>query len=142
MPICPRCGKTLSSDQALSYHLNRKYKCNTWVCQKCDTLFNTKFDLNIHQLKCLGDRCTNTETLKDKHSHNFYSKLLTLPMVFVEYDINSDLITYITPNSHTLVPKLGEIVGHKKAMLKTVFPKLTHVCDSNGISCYTLNKVT
>ena len=50
MPICPKCGKCLSSEQALSYHLNRKYKCGTWKCIKCDKLFDTKFDLNIHEM--------------------------------------------------------------------------------------------
>ena len=137
MPICPRCGKTLSSDQALCYHLNRKYKCNTWVCQKCETLFNTKFDMNIHQLKCLGDR--NTTPPKEPCSNAFYSKLLTLPMIFIEYDPSSELITYVTPNSYSLVPKLIEIIGHNKSILQSTFPKLNKICDSNGVSCYMIN---
>lgn len=53
MPICPRCGKCLSSEQALTYHLNRKYKCGTWNCVKCLTNFNTKFQLQIHEMECL-----------------------------------------------------------------------------------------
>jgi transcription elongation factor Elf1 len=52
MPICPRCGKTLSTDQALSYHLNRKYKCNSWVCKFCNRNFETRFSLNIHENQC------------------------------------------------------------------------------------------
>jgi len=55
MPICPRCGKCLSSEQALTYHLNRKYKCGTWNCVKCLTNFNTKFQLQIHEMDCLGN---------------------------------------------------------------------------------------
>lgn len=136
MPICPRCGKTLSSEQALCYHLNRKYKCNTWICQKCDTLFNTKFDMNIHQLKCLGDRCSNISTPNEACSNGFYSKVMTLPMIFIEYDSSSELITYVTPNSYSLVPKLNEIVGHKKAVIQSSFPNLHQICDSNGVSCY------
>lgn len=135
MPICPRCGKTLSSDQALCYHLNRKYKCNTWVCQKCETLFDTKFDLNIHQLKCLGDRSTP----KDNCSKDFYSKLMKLPMIFVEYDPLSELITDVTPNAYNLIPKLNEIIGQNKSLVTNTFPKLNQVCDSNGVSCYTIN---
>ena len=52
MPICPRCGKSLTSEQALCYHLNKKFKCASWKCQKCSQVFDTKFMLNIHQLKC------------------------------------------------------------------------------------------
>jgi len=52
MPICPRCGKSLSSDQALTYHLNKKYRCGSWECQKCDKKFDTKFDKNIHEMNC------------------------------------------------------------------------------------------
>ena len=56
MPICPRCGKCLSSEQALTYHLNKKYKCGTWKCSKCDMNFGTKLDLNLHQMACCGYR--------------------------------------------------------------------------------------
>lgn len=52
MPICPKCGKSLTSDQALTYHLNRKYKCGTWNCMECGKNFNTKFDLKIHEMNC------------------------------------------------------------------------------------------
>lgn len=53
MPICPRCGKCLSSDQALTYHLNRKYRCGTWKCVKCNIIYNTKFQLQMHELQCM-----------------------------------------------------------------------------------------
>jgi len=52
MPVCPRCGKCLSSEQALNYHLNKKYKCGTWNCTKCDQKFDTKFDYKIHEMNC------------------------------------------------------------------------------------------
>lgn len=57
MPVCPRCGKSLSSEQALAYHMNKKFKCNTWKCMKCSKILNTKFDLNIHEMKCMEHRC-------------------------------------------------------------------------------------
>lgn len=52
MPICPRCGKCLSSEQALSYHLNKKYKCGTWSCMKCTTKCDTKLQLQLHEMHC------------------------------------------------------------------------------------------
>lgn len=56
MPICPRCGKSLSSEQALSYHMNKKFKCGTWKCMKCSKQFDTKFALNIHEMNCIESR--------------------------------------------------------------------------------------
>ena len=61
MPICPRCGKCLSSEQALTYHLNRKYKCGTWNCVKCLTNFNTKFQLQIHEMECIAQRSNSVK---------------------------------------------------------------------------------
>lgn len=52
MPICPKCGKLLTSEQALTYHLNRKYKCGTWKCFKCDKVCKTKLDLQMHEIHC------------------------------------------------------------------------------------------
>lgn len=52
MPICPKCGKSLCSEQALSYHLNKKFKCGTWKCITCSTSFDTKLSLQLHELKC------------------------------------------------------------------------------------------
>lgn len=66
MPICPRCGKSLSSEQALQYHLNRKFKCGTWKCLKCSSSFDTKFDLNIHEMNCVDGRvdCPSYDVLR------------------------------------------------------------------------------
>ena len=37
MPTCCRCGKNLSTQQALQYHYNKKFKCNfAWKCQICE----------------------------------------------------------------------------------------------------------
>ena len=52
MPVCPRCGKSLCSEQALMYHLNRKYRCGSWKCEKCNIDFDTKFNLSLHKIKC------------------------------------------------------------------------------------------
>jgi hypothetical protein len=56
MPICPRCGKCLSSEQALAYHLNKRYKCGTWKCLKCKTGFDSKFQLQLHEFNCIENR--------------------------------------------------------------------------------------
>jgi len=53
MPVCPRCGKCLSSDQALTYHMNKKFKCGSWKCFKCSTVLGTKLDLQMHHMHCL-----------------------------------------------------------------------------------------
>ena len=39
MPIYPKCGKSFSSEQALTYHLNKKYKCGTWKCAACNSAY-------------------------------------------------------------------------------------------------------
>ena len=52
MPICPRCGKSLTTDQALQYHLNKKFKCNSIKCEKCNQTFETKLKLQMHMMHC------------------------------------------------------------------------------------------
>jgi hypothetical protein len=64
MPICPRCGKSLSSEQALSYHLNRKYRCGTWKCISCMHVYDTKLQLQLHEMKC----CTQQRDYPDYHA--------------------------------------------------------------------------
>lgn len=91
MPICPRCGKCLSSDQALTYHLNRKYRCGTWKCTKCNDIFNTKFHLQMHELSCI----------KVEDNTPMVDYLLTLykslPNVIVSVD-KENLVSNCTPN--------------------------------------------
>lgn len=72
MPICPKCGKSLSSEQALAYHLNRKFKCGTWKCMKCSKQFDTKFDLNIHEMNCITQRidCPSYDILRLFYTHS------------------------------------------------------------------------
>ena len=92
MPICPRCGKCLSSDQALTYHLNRKYRCGTWKCNKCNEIFNTKFQLQMHEMKCLTTDSEflppNTDLLLQMYNN--------LPFIIVD-KYNQNDIKYVSP---------------------------------------------
>lgn len=138
MPICPRCGKNLSSEQALTYHLNRKYRCNTWVCSKCTVVFSTKFDLHIHQLKCLQTEKVKIEASYPEHSMDFLTNLVKLPFIICEYDVNNT-ITYITPTSFELIPDLNNVINKNKTCISETYPNLKNVYDKNGITCFTKN---
>ena len=75
MPICPRCGKTLSTYQALEYHLKKKNKCGSIKCKICDKTFETKLALQMHCLECEGSSQLNyDEGLKVCHSILLYRK--------------------------------------------------------------------
>tara|TARA_B110000977_G_scaffold74809_1_gene101070 strand:+ start:3165 stop:3614 length:450 start_codon:yes stop_codon:yes gene_type:complete len=104
MPICPRCGKSLSSDQALTYHLNRKYKCGTWKCHKCHECFDTKFALNIHTNQCNPER---------KYVTPSYDILLNIYLkskcLFLEIDSHNII--------HTISPNCKEILGYQQKEL-------------------------
>ena len=80
MPICPRCGRHMSSEQALMYHLNKKYKCCTWKCYKCNENFNTKFQLQLHEMLCINDIQTPIDT---EHLMKVYNNL---PIPIIEYN--------------------------------------------------------
>lgn len=127
MPICPRCGKCLSSEQALTYHLNRKYKCGTWNCVNCKTHFNTKFQLQMHEMECLGDRSSatlpNTDMLLDVYH--------ALPFVCVH--LNSDTLRadVVSPQAATVLQTpVKTLQGMtKKEMIQwiqTHCPDVTH----------------
>ena len=108
MPICPRCGKSFSSEQALCYHLNKKYKCGTWKCAKCQTVFDTKFALKIHTMQCEEYSIDNTPS---------YDVLSTIyrksPNVYIECD-NNGVIHSISPSvQHMYGYSQGELVGKK-----------------------------
>jgi hypothetical protein len=112
MPICPRCGKCLSSEQALTYHLNRKYKCGTWNCTKCATNFSTKFQLQIHEMSCIGDR----EQHKTGYMHPSTDTLLkiynSIPMIIMELDTVHKNIVNISPQcEHLLGIKQEHLLG-------------------------------
>ena len=52
MPICFKCGKNLATDQSLQYHLQKRVKCNTLMCQGCKKQFPNKLLLDNHKHEC------------------------------------------------------------------------------------------
>lgn len=56
MPSCPRCGKSLSTNQALDYHLNKKFKCALNSCQICKKQFETKTNRDNHYIYCRANQ--------------------------------------------------------------------------------------
>lgn len=105
MPICPKCGKSFSSEQALTYHLNKKYKCGTWKCASCNSVFSTQFAMKIHNMSC-----KNIYT-SDVPSYDVLCKLYSsCPFVVYEVD-NNDIIHSVSPS----VKKYGfepiELIG-------------------------------
>jgi len=131
MPICPRCGKSLTSDQALNYHLNRKFRCGIWNCTRCNINFNTKHQLTLHEIQC-GDVCR-------KHNHPSTDTLLNIynniPLPLIEFDVETNKIVSVSPTAHKLLENqfiLGE--------------KLLDVFDINDINiickniCILINK--
>ena len=98
MPICPRCGKCLSSEQALTYHLNRKYKCGTWNCVKCGVNFNTKFQLQMHEMQCVGNRETHEYPTTDTLLRVYQ----TMPVVCVGMD-DRQQVDFVSPQCETLL---------------------------------------
>lgn len=107
MPICPRCGKSLSSEQALQYHLNRKFKCGTWKCMKCSSCFDTKFDLNIHEMNCIEGRidCPSYDVMRI-----FYKNMKS---VMFELD-QMGIIKTVSPNVKDIYSmEPNELLGKK-----------------------------
>jgi PAS domain-containing protein len=116
MPICPRCGKCLSSEQALTYHLNRKYRCGIWNCVKCTENFNTKFQMQIHEMSCIGDRAVY-------HTQPPTDVLLTvyesIPAMIIEYDPHNNGVLRVSPQCESLFGLHSEeLIGKKLNQLK------------------------
>lgn len=77
MPICVKCGKRLSTEQALQYHYNRKIKCTDLKCKVCNKQCYTKFEYTLHERQCYVENvdaqrahssdvvCVNLSTLRD-----------------------------------------------------------------------------
>ena len=104
MPVCPRCGKLLSSEQALSYHLNKKYKCGTWKCLNCHDCFDSKFQLTLHEMNCYDVRVEvpSYDVLRMLY---LYSKVIVL-------SIDNKRITSISPNcEHIIGYSQAELIG-------------------------------
>lgn len=98
MPICPRCGKCLTSDQALTYHMNKKFKCGSWCCIKCDVTFATKLDLQMHNIKCQTEPVAKGET-QISIMQNVYSNG---NLAILEIDSNRIVIT-ASPSSSSVL---------------------------------------
>ena len=125
MPICPRCGKCLSSDQALTYHLNRKYRCGTWKCTKCNQIFNTKFQLQMHEMECLN------EDIHDKPSVDFLLKLYNnLPFVIV--NIENDVVTNVSENCTKILGMTRNYIkNNMSSVLHNISHEKTEICTDN-----------
>ena len=106
MPICPKCGKTFSTEQALQYHLNKKYKCGTWKCGKCNTVFNTQFALKIHNMNCESDKGDYTPSY-DILCNIYNSDKL----IFMEKDEQNII--------HSLSPGYKKLLGTSKNLIGT-----------------------
>lgn len=131
MPICPRCGKCLSSDQALTYHLNRKYRCGTWKCTKCNDIFNTKFHLQMHEMKCLSTDIEDNPTVD--YLLQIYNNL---PYVIINVNDNNQILN-ISPNfKNILKMNKCDIQNNIKNILydeKTYDKKIIFENDSNKV---------
>jgi hypothetical protein len=60
MPICPRCGKILCTNQALTYHLGKKFKCLKNSCSICKAQFSTSLQRDIHLRYCKAQKLFTT----------------------------------------------------------------------------------
>ena len=108
MPICPKCGKILSTQQALDYHLNKKNKCMLLQCKKCEVVFDTKHDLRIHAMSCLSSISTN-------YSNDIFDKILnsSSTMIVMILD-NKYVIKTVSPNCRLFLKiKPKELIGNK-----------------------------
>ena len=106
MPICPRCGKCLSSEQALAYHLNKRYKCGTWKCLGCVEGFDSKFQLQMHEFNCFENR---EETPSYDILRNIY---LHIPILI--YQIKNGKVQIMSPSCYEILGYKGsELIGKK-----------------------------
>ena len=77
MPRCPRCGKCLSTRQALEYHLVKKFRCKDNVCYVCNAQFENRNSRDNHLLFCKAKKLYETvksdecnTTILDRLVHN------------------------------------------------------------------------
>lgn len=139
MPICPRCGKCLSSEQALTYHLNRKYRCGIWNCVKCKENFNTKFQLQIHEMSCIGDR--NVYSKKYPSVDLLLSMYEKLPLMIIEYDPDNKQVLSVSPQCESIFGVRSEnIMGKELDKLKEEH-KWTGIDIKHDLMCVMSTKV-
>lgn len=101
MPICPKCGKCVSTEQALTYHLQKKNKCGSIKCMGCNKQFATKLELQMHLINCDKNKVPSVDELIDLYN--------ILPLVKYENDNNviiykSNSLSNINNNQVTYKP--------------------------------------
>lgn len=122
MPICPRCGKCLSSEQALTYHLNRKYRCGIWNCVKCSENFNTKFQLQIHEMSCIGDRKVYAPENRYPSTDTLLTVYEQIPAMIIEYNPENSHVVSVSPQCETIFGLQSEqLMGKEIYRLKEEF---------------------
>lgn len=73
MAVCPRCGKHMSSSQALEYHLKKRKPCNAPnSCPKCNSVFDTSVELWEHKQVCKLAPNTLRKIVQSHSSDNIY----------------------------------------------------------------------
>lgn len=118
MPICYKCGKSLSSEQALTYHLNRKYKCGTWKCVQCNISFNTKFDMNIHLLRCEQMKANNDNN-EIPSSNILMSLFNNVPLSIFIVDEHNHIASF-TPYAKRENPHIQSVLGKSVHAMENV----------------------
>ena len=99
---CWRCGLLLSSEQALQYHLGKKKKCISIICEICNGIFPSNASLCIHKSKC-------KENNYNIDRHKSFDMINLLDCVLVEYNSNG-FVTYISSSCR-------EVYGYKEEEL-------------------------
>jgi len=130
MPTCFRCGKVLSSQSSLNYHLNKKYTCNqAWTCTFCDKHFQTKCDKRTHEISC-HKRNQNDNFIKTMSSnitgtiHKINSRLNIIQSSDCKYigkllycDVplgkRDDFIKFVVSNKCYLIVRTSKSMGIK-----------------------------
>jgi hypothetical protein len=77
MNKCPRCGKFLMTEQGLYYHLNKKFRCDKWICKRCNLNCGAKYRLQIHEHECMQSNINPCHKHKHKHKHKHELKPLS-----------------------------------------------------------------
>ena len=120
MPICYRCGKHLTTEQGLQYHLSKKVQCNTLSCDICDKRFENKTLLRNHQILCKS-KCVEVNDIA-KIRHLTYDTLQSANSFILELN-NKFQIQYISAD---LCAKLGY---HKTDVIGYTYLNILHETD-------------
>ena len=118
MPICPRCGKTLSTQQALEYHLQKKNKCGSIKCKICDQSFDTKLSLQMHCLKCEGNSQLNYEEgLRVCHSLEIFRADNNKKITWKSKSLITYQDDYLISHSNKLIDNIYQLVPQNFSMV-------------------------